>query len=386
MKKKVKVAYLLIISIATLLLPTSVYADECKDYFDVMELFDNVAVYTNNYDYYSEYYNPENPTIGHIEGNLYIRNLWKDVETIKKGGSRLSTVNSFILNGNGNVINTIDNGKVYFYKDLSARNLNGGSEIIQLSEQDTYVGLNHFDWVFQQLMMVSNACMDNEAVREFSYKEVNKWRVNEDACLVRFNMNVEGNSFHFDEPMNWEDYSPVTGLIYYNFGDFAGDIFIDRNTAGVIVAPYATVYVNDTLYGRVIADTVYMNNKEIHQPSDFKVKPTDTPTPTPTATNTPTPTPTATSTPTPTCTPTSTPTPTVTPTNTPTPTPTDHPHITPAPKPEDPTPKTGEQDSMIKFGLMFFGFIGAVIAVCVTSEKAIKRREEKSWKSLTKLR
>lgn len=367
--KKSNVAVLLIICLLLVALPKKVYADDkvrerFTEFIDVN--FSNLAVYTNHYKHLY------NGTIGHIEGNIFVNSLENDVETIKKGGCRLPNPLSYIYNGNGNNVNTIDDSILYYNKDLTVKNKNGNS-VVKNVDTGLFI-LQDFDSVFNELRKVSLDEYVNENVRVYDTNQISNYysRVKL-GYIIDVNVYPESNSFSFNVPYNWQDYSPATGLLYLNFGDYEGDIYIDQNTCGVIIAPNATVYVNCTLYGRVIADTVVMTCMEIHQPSDYK-----TPEPTPTPTNTPTPT----STPTPTNTP--TPTPTSTPTSTPTPTNTPTPSVTPP----DYTPKTGEGDT----GYFYKGlcwcmvFIVAMIFTINLSDRAIKRREDNSWEDLTKLK
>ena len=176
------------------------------------------------------------------------------------------------------------------------------------------------------------------------------------------------------------EFNEYSSYIIWNFGDYNGNLNINEEMVGIIVAPKGHVYqAAGNLNGQIIA-SIAGNNGEVHQVTRRDEEPEVTPTPTPEEPEvTPTPTPEE-----PEVTPTPTPEePEVTPTPTPeepevTPTPTpEKPEETPTPAPEQPektpssTPEqpTSSQTDSVKTGdptsimdlLTLLGSSGAIL-------------------------
>ena len=175
---------------------------------------------------------------------------------------------------------------------------------------------------------------------------------------------LAGDSFSFQNPFIYMDgvrmdggYDSREGRMLFNLGSYSGEVVFGKTDAGVILAPCASVVLDVTHNGSVIADQVIVRSGEIHKNRfewipDPKVTPTPTVTATPTPEDTSTPAPSSTPTPMPTPWTTITPTPegevtpTPEPTSTVTPTPTPTVGLTPTPEPTStvtptPTPTVG---------------------------------------------
>ena len=165
------------------------------------------------------------------------------------------------------------------------------------------------------------------------------------------------------------EFNEYSSYIIWNFGDYNGNLNINEEMVGIIVAPKGHVYqAAGNLNGQIIA-SIAGNNGEVHQVTRRDEEPEVTPTPTPEEPEvTPTPTPEE-----PEVTPTPTPKePEVTPTPTPekpeeTPTPApEQPEKTPSSTPEQPTSsqtdsvKTGDPTSIMDL-LTLLGSSGAIL-------------------------
>ena len=64
----------------------------------------------------------------------------------------------------------------------------------------------------------------------------------------------------------YSQWDPMSGRVMLNFGDFAGIINLVKSSVGSILAPKATVNVNETHVGNIIADTVNGTNSKDRNP------------------------------------------------------------------------------------------------------------------------